>query len=110
MATIVGSIIAAADTSMATNTELARQAGAIVDRLDKCRNRVLEEQEQGYGIEDGMRGDGRTERDGKEEMEWKQWTQSIPSLAFEIARETKEVVRVVEELANGGRGEREDFT
>ena len=48
--------------------------------------------------------DGRD--DDESEREWKQWTQSLPPIAFEIARETKELVLRVD-IMDGEQGSRQ---
>jgi hypothetical protein len=50
--------------------------------------------------------------DGRGEMEWRVWTQSLPPIAFEIARETKELVQRVDAIdgGHGGEGGERDFS
>lgn len=81
---------------MASDTSLRNSAGAIVDKLEKCREKVLDAIDAGpeaNSVDD--RGDG----------EWEAWCQSLPPVAFEIARETKELVKVVDAIG----GEGDDF-
>ena len=80
------------DQSMSNDSQLRNQAGAIVDKLEKCREKVLD------CIDAGPEADS---KDGREEGEWDAWTKSLPPVAFEIARETKELVRIVDVVAGG---------
>jgi hypothetical protein len=72
------------------NAELRNQAKGIVKKLGDCRAKAKEAEEKGRKIAD--MGDD----DARGEMEWRMWTQSLPPLAFEIAREIKELVRRVD--------------
>jgi hypothetical protein len=73
------------------------QRGAeMVRRLADCRERLVEAGMRGRELAEGGSG-------GKE---WKMWTQTLPPIAFEIAREMKELVARVERL---GRDE-DDFS
>lgn len=62
--------------------------GNIVVRLSDCRNRLVEANRRGQEMADSE----------VEEKEWKSWTQTLPPIAFEIAREAMELVETVEEL------------
>jgi len=75
----------------ASGAQLRREAAGIVDKLASCRERVLQAQERGRQIAQGEEG----------EMEWRVWTQGLPPVAFEIARETKELVRCVDGVEGG---------
>lgn len=74
---------------MASDTSLRNSAGAIVDKLEKCREKVLD------AIDAGPEANA----DGGEE--WEVWCKGLPPVAFEIARETKELVRVVDAVGEG---------
>lgn len=93
MAAISHTIINAIDRSMTSNPELRQQADEIVNRLAKAREQVLDRlDEAGQMPEDGPMGED-------EERGWVGWCKGLPPLAFEVARETKELVGVVEGLA-----------
>ncbi|KAI8244403.1 cell polarity protein [Colletotrichum sp. SAR 10_98] len=73
--------------------------GAMIARLAACRERLLEASERGLDIDRGQ-DVGAT---GRNDREWRMWTQTLPPIAFEIARETKELVQRVDQLVmNGG--------
>ncbi|KAL7908676.1 hypothetical protein GGI35DRAFT_408806 [Trichoderma velutinum] len=63
--------------------------GNLVVRLSDCRDRLVEANHRGQEMADSE----------VEEKEWKSWTQTLPPIAFEIAREAMELVETVEELA-----------
>jgi hypothetical protein len=68
------------------NGPLRTQAEPILRKLSSCRQRLIESGEKGRAIADEAREDDDGER------AWRQWNQSLPPIAFEIARETKELV------------------
>jgi hypothetical protein len=84
IADVVGKVVSETD---------SLQTG-MTDRLRVCRERILEAGDQGMDLA----------ADGKDAgtREWRMWTQTLPPIAFEIARETKEIVTRV-----GGLGESE---
>jgi hypothetical protein len=91
IADIVGKIVA--------ETEGTGSGKAFVDRLISCRQRLLEAGDHGQDL--ASRGLGASDR------EWRMWTQTLPPIAFEIARETKELVeRIGRMVMNDG----EDFS
>lgn len=55
----------------------------MLDRLASCRQRLLEAGEQGQDL--ASRGLG------AQDNQWRMWTQTLPPIAFEIAREMKEL-------------------
>ncbi|KAM0260800.1 hypothetical protein ACHAQJ_002566 [Trichoderma viride] len=73
--------------------------GNMVIRLSECRHRLLEANHQGQEMADS----------NVQEEEWRIWTQSLPPLAFEIAREAKGLVEAVEELVTSSR-DADDFS
>lgn len=77
------------------NSPLRAQAEPIVRRLAGCRQRILAARETGRVIAD--------ERDD-DEQEMLSWNQSLPPIAFEIARETKDLVVKVDALDGAGGG------
>lgn len=93
MAAISHTIINAIDRSMTSNPQLRQEADEIVNRLAKAREQVLDRlDEAGQMPEDGPQGED-------EERGWIGWCKGLPPLAFEVARETKGLVGVVEGLA-----------
>ncbi|KAK6070158.1 hypothetical protein SCUP515_08642 [Seiridium cupressi] len=87
IAEIVGKIV--------SETEGTRSGGPLVDRLTSCRQRLLEASDHGQDL--ASRGLGSSDR------EWRMWTQTLPPIAFEIARETKELVeRIGRMVMNDG--------
>jgi hypothetical protein len=74
------------------NTQLKKQAEWIVSNLDACRKRMLGLADDGALGEDGIGGGG-----GKE------FKSRLAGCAFDLARETKELVRTVEEIDLEGR-------
>lgn len=92
IATIVGKVIQATESNMDGASEAAEQlrheAEGIVHKLEACRERVLDAGDRAAELE----------REQATEGEWKTWKQGLPPVAFEIARETKELVRVVDGL------------
>ncbi|KAL6837533.1 hypothetical protein V8C40DRAFT_10966 [Trichoderma camerunense] len=73
--------------------------GNLVVRLSDCRDRLVEANRRGQELADAE----------VEEKEWKSWTQTLPPIAFEIAREAMELVETVEELAAASQ-EEDDFS
>lgn len=71
-------------------TEANGNGGDMTDRLNDCRQRLLEAGEQGKDL--AARGLGESDR------EWRMWTQTLPPIAFEIVRETKELVQRIDRL------------
>ncbi|KAK8136801.1 hypothetical protein PG984_004741 [Apiospora sp. TS-2023a] len=57
----------------------------MLDRLASCRQRLLEAGEHGQDL--ASRGLG------AQDNQWRMWTQTLPPIAFEIAREMKEVAQ-----------------
>jgi hypothetical protein len=84
IADVVGKVVSETET-------LGGEAGDLTQRLGVCRERLLEAGDRGVDLA----------ADGKDpgSREWRMWTQTLPPIAFEIARETKEVVL---RLGSGG--------
>lgn len=80
------------------NAELRTQAKGIIKKLSDCRTKLIGAADKGRNIAD--MGD---EDAGRGEMEWRVWTQSLPPIAFEIARETKELVQRVDVIDGAAR-------
>lgn len=73
---IVGKIIA--ETYANSNTDM-------VTRLAECKERLLEAGERGQDMANiGVK---------PTDHEWRMWSQTLPPIAFEIAREAKELVQ-----------------
>ncbi|KKY31105.1 putative cell polarity [Diaporthe ampelina] len=66
--------------------------GDMIGRLADSQQRLMEAGERGQDLA----ADGKDERD----REWRMWTQTLPPIAFEIARETKELVQRIGQLAS----------
>lgn len=64
--------------------------GNLVGRLVDSQQRLMEAGDRGYDLNAEGKGEG--------SREWRMWTQTLPPIAFEIARETKELVQRVDEL------------
>jgi len=102
IATVVGKVVASTEAAMSTtgNSALRTQADPILKKLSGCRQRLVDARQTGMVIAEDGRDDDESER------EWKQWTQSLPPIAFEIARETKELVLRVD-IMDGEQGSRQ---
>ncbi|KAI1464412.1 uncharacterized protein F4812DRAFT_211083 [Daldinia caldariorum] len=79
---VVGKVVA--------ETEASGNGGDMTERLASCRQRLLEAGERGEEL--AARGLGENDRD------WRMWTQTLPPIAFEIVRETKELVERIDSL------------
>ncbi|KAF7561838.1 hypothetical protein G7046_g2312 [Stylonectria norvegica] len=72
----------------------ANGQGEMLERLADCRERLLEAGDRGEDMANiGV---------GPHDHEWVMWTQTLPPIAFEIARETKELIQRVEDLMTPG--------
>ena len=89
------------------NGPLRTQGEPVIRKLADIRQRLVEAGEKGRAIANAERDDDEGER------AWRAWNQSLPPIAFEIARETKELVLRVDiidgEQGRGGGGD-EDFS
>ncbi|KAK4091982.1 hypothetical protein Purlil1_3821 [Purpureocillium lilacinum] len=56
-------------------------------QLNDCRDRLLEAMERGRDL-----ASSGVDRDGRD---WRMWAQTLPPIAFELARETKELVQSI---------------
>ncbi|KAJ0164153.1 Protein SPA2 [Colletotrichum tanaceti] len=92
----IGGIVQVVD-KVISETEASGNGGMIA-RLVACRDRLLEASERGMGIDRGKD----VGASGRNDREWRMWTQTLPPIAFEIARETKELVQRVDRLAGNG--------
>ncbi|KAI0864952.1 hypothetical protein F4860DRAFT_500682 [Xylaria cubensis] len=91
IAEVVGKVVA--------ETEASGTASDMLERLSACRQRLLEAGDHGKNL--AARGLGESDR------EWRMWTQTLPPIAFEIVRETKELVQRIDRLLSPGG---EDFS
>jgi hypothetical protein len=73
--------------------------GNMVIRLSECRDRLLEANSRGQEMADS----------GVQEKEWRIWTQTLPPIAFEIAREAKELAEAVGKLVTSSQ-DADDFS
>ncbi|KAK4128140.1 hypothetical protein N657DRAFT_629302 [Parathielavia appendiculata] len=62
----------------------------LVKRVAACRERLMEAGKRGLDIV--------AEGNDSKSREWRMWTQTLPPIAFEIAREVKELVQKVDQL------------
>jgi hypothetical protein len=89
------------------NGTLRTQGEPILQKLSGCRQRLLEAGEKGRAIAN----EGREDDEG--ERAWRAWNQSLPPIAFEIARETKELVLridIIDGESERGAGGDDDFS
>ncbi|RDW87554.1 hypothetical protein BP5796_03248 [Coleophoma crateriformis] len=101
IAEVVGNVVSSTQTAMSStgNSELRVQAEPILDKLNRSRRRLIDAGQEGRAIADEGRDDDESER------EWRAWTQSLPPIAFEIARDTKELVLRVDIIDGGGQAD-----
>lgn len=93
--------------SVTGNASLRTQGEPIVRKLASIRSRLIEAGEEGKRIAI----EGRDDEEG--DRIWRQWNQRLPPIAFEIARETKELVLrvdVIDGEQNGQRSPGDDFS
>lgn len=83
--------------SSSGNGPLRTQGGPILKELSACRQRLVAAGEEGRAIAD----EGREDDEG--DREWRAWNQSLPPIAFEIAKQTKKLVMEVDDI-DGQRG------
>jgi hypothetical protein len=101
IADVVGKVVSSTETAMSTsgNGPLRTQGGPILKELSACRKRLVEAGERGRAIAD----EGREDDEG--DREWRAWNQSLPPIAFEIAKQTKKLVMEVD-VIDGEQGRR----
>jgi len=102
IASIVNAILSETDQTLPPHLKDADLANGM-DRLASCRERLLEAGARGVELANsGEQKGGR---------EWKMWNQTLPPIAFEIARGAKELVGRVERIAGGpNEGDADDFS
>ncbi|KAI9773145.1 MAG: component of the polarisome [Geoglossum simile] len=96
IATVVGNVVKSTEAAMgrAGNSILRDRGESIIRKLSDCRAKLLEVNTEGENI--------------KDPAVLKDFTNKLPPLAFEIARETKELVRTVDDIDSEGRDADED--
>ncbi len=105
IAGVVGKVVSSTETAMSStgNVELRVQGEPIIKKLAACRQRLVDAVEKGKMIADMGEDD-----EDRADKEWRSWTQSLPPIAFEIARETKELVQRVDVIDGGNNGRGDD--
>ncbi|KAF7888438.1 uncharacterized protein EAF02_002979 [Botrytis sinoallii] len=103
IASVVGEVVASTEEAMVNNPALRSQCQPVLTKLSGCRERIMAAGEEGREIAI----EGREDDEG--DAEWRAWNQSLPPIAFEIARETKELVLRVDVLDGEGGGD-DDFS
>jgi len=101
---VVGTVVSSTESAMASNGSLKAQAQPILKKLSNCRQRLVEAGDKGKTIADEERDDEEGDRI------WRQWNQSLPPIAFEIARETKELVLRIDIIDGDESKGDEDFS
>jgi hypothetical protein len=96
MAQIVGNIVKETQRVIdkTGNSQLRDQAGPVVRTLSGCRARLLAADDDGKSVQS--------------QEEWKEHINTLPPIAFEIARETKELVQRVDRVGEAGQ-DSDDF-
>jgi hypothetical protein len=82
-------------TKMLSETETSG-FGDLTIRVESCRQRLLEASQRGQDM--ARSGVATGDRD------WRMWAQTLPPIAFEVNRETKELAQRVDKLVPGGGG------
>jgi hypothetical protein len=105
----VGNVVSSTEETMSAtgNGPLRSQSEPVLRKLANCRERLLQAGDAGQEIADAGRDDDEGDK------AWRAWNQSLPPLAFEIARETKELVLrvdVIDGEQSGRRENGEDFS
>lgn len=105
IASVVSNVVTSTETAMSStgNAELRTQAKGIVKKLSDCQTKLIEAADKGRKIADMGDDDA-----GRGEMEWRVWTQSLRPIAFDIAREIKELTHRVDVIDGAGREEDND--
>ncbi|KAH7391381.1 hypothetical protein BKA64DRAFT_710285 [Cadophora sp. MPI-SDFR-AT-0126] len=107
IADVVGTVVSSTETAMSStgNGVLRSQGEPIVRKLANIRQRLIDAGQTGRDIADEGRDDDEGER------AWRAWNQSLPPIAFEIARETKELVLRVDVIdGDRNQGGDDDFS
>lgn len=107
IADVVQSVVSSAGSAMSSagGHELKTQGDPVLKRLSDCRQRLIDAGEVGKRIA------YEAEEDEEGEAAWRDWNKSLPPIAFEIARETKELVLKVDVIeGEAGRTGEDDFS
>lgn len=106
IADVVGTVVSSTETAMSStgNSALRTQGEPIVKKLSNIRQRLIDAGKTGRTIADEERDDDEGER------AWRAWNQSLPPIAFEIARETKELVLRVDIIDGDQDRDGDDFS
>ena len=106
IADVVGKVVGNTESAMSQtgNHDLRSHADPVVKKLADCRQRILDMADEGERIADGAGDDA----DGEHGDGYRRWAAGLPPVAFEIARETKDLVQRVDAVAAGDVGE--DFS
>lgn len=91
----MSSVNSSTDGTTNSNTDLRDRAGPVVQLLENCRDNL---------VATGADGDDLTDP-----TEIRQVTGKLPPIAFQIARETKELVQRIDQLQYEGR-DGDDFS
>jgi len=91
---IVGQIVSETESASSNGKEF-------VHRLSTCRERLMEAGQRGLELS--------AEGKDSKSPEWRMWIQTLAPIAFEIARETKELGQRVDELVMDNGGDADDF-
>ena len=81
---VVGRVVSKTEAFGSNSAELVRRLAACRERLREAGNRGIDLDAEDIDVKS---------------REWRMWTQTLPPIAFEIARETKELVQRVDQLA-----------
>lgn len=105
IADVIGTVVQSTESAMSSSPALRNQSEPIVRKLSTLRQRMMEAGQTGRAIADEGRDDDEGDR------QWRTWNQSLPPIAFEIARETKELVLRVDIMdGDQNRGGDDDFS
>ncbi|CZR55258.1 related to GRIP1 associated protein 1 [Phialocephala subalpina] len=105
IADVIGTVVQSTESAMSSSPSLRNQSEPIVRKLSTLRERMVEAGQTGRAIADEGRDDDEGDR------QWRAWNQSLPPIAFEIARETKELVLRVDIMdGDQNRGGDDDFS
>lgn len=90
---IVGKIVRESEDTMQGSKQTAVQdrTNPVVQTLIACRALLMDASVEGNGIQDGT--------------EWKEFTKKLPPLAFDVARQTKELMQRLNAVNHEGKGD-----
>ncbi|GAP85343.1 putative cell polarity [Rosellinia necatrix] len=94
------SSIADVVSKVVAETETTGNAGEMLGRLSAYQQRLLEAGDHGNNL--AARGLGENDR------EWRMWAQTLPPIAFEIVRQTKDLIQHINRMISPPAGE--DFS